>query len=289
MTTEYTTLAGRVITLPVGVGAAGSDLIERLSRGVTDPAVTTNDMIALVYGPDNPVLDHATFPGRAAVTPAVLTNPLYKVMADLIDRKRVAMGELDIAAAHARHTVSVPEAATQLGITEQAVRAAIDADRLAAIYRNGQWWLTPESLASYQVSRRGPKGKGRGGEPAPGAAPVLVRVGSAPGASLSVRVRDGDLITERKDGGAVLGRFPPGWRSAVVRTTLGSGGARAFTLEPAEGEQNEIGLGGLYVRGPFRIAKKYNTAKAATEAWESFGRATGETTQPTVVPHVEIG
>jgi|SRR5262245_1936193 len=167
---SYTALSGETIRFP-DPDPVTADFLARARVAASDLTVSINDMIELVYGPDNPLLDKTILPGRPMVTKAVFVNPVYHVLADLIGVKRVQLGLLDMAAARAAYTLSVPEAAKRLGITPAAVRAAITGKRLGAIYENGQWWLRPESVASYKVSNRGPKRASRkhhGRGPRPG-------------------------------------------------------------------------------------------------------------------------
>lgn len=259
----HTTLSGRAIEYPDPTPAEAA-FLARVRAAVDDPTVSSNDLLALIYGPENPVLDHDFLPGRAWVTPRVLDNPLYRVLADLHGVKEVRLGLLDVEKAHATYTVPVPDAARQLGVTQQAVRAAIDGWRLAAVFRGGQWWLRPESLASFQVSKAGRPRKTPAG--------VSARVGGAKGASLSVRIEGGELAAEGKEDGATVGRFPAGWTRAVVKTTSDKG-TRAFEIEPAPGESGAIEHAGLYVRGPFKVAKKHNATAAANAAWRAAGKA----------------
>jgi hypothetical protein len=255
----YTLLSGEVLEYPEPPPAVAAFLAE-LVIAANDPAVSVPQLIEAIYGLRNPIMDTAFVPGRAMVTKAVFANPVYHVMADLIGRKQVQIGQLDLAATADAYSVSVPDAARRLGITAASVRAAINARKLAAWRKNGQWWVRPESIASYKVGTRGRK---RAAAPA-----VVARVGSEPGASLSLRVAGGQLVREREEGEQVVGRLPAGWTRAVVRTT-GRAGARAFVIEPAA-EPGEIAHGGLYVRGPFKVVERINNPTAAKAAWASL-------------------
>jgi hypothetical protein len=135
--------------------------LARVRLAAQDPTVSIGQMIDLVYGPDNPLLDHTVFPGRGMVTVAVHADPVYRVMRDQLAVKEIAAGLYDPAEARKAYTLSVPAAAKQLGISPAAVRLAISNQRLAAVYDNGQWWIRPSSVASYKVSNRGPKAAGR--------------------------------------------------------------------------------------------------------------------------------
>ncbi|OWK36063.1 hypothetical protein [Fimbriiglobus ruber] len=255
--------------------------LTRVSAALSDAAVTVNDMISLVYGPDNPVLDHEYFPGRAMVTPTILADPVrgpvYRVLNDLIERKRVQVGQIDPEAAFAKYTVGVPEAAGLLGISVQAVRLAIDEWRLPAVLRRGQWWLPPNAIESYKLGGRGPKPK-----PTKPVAPktamstqAQAKLGGVPGASLSVRLYDEgnrliDLIATGKDGGSTIYTFPDVWTWAAVKTTS-SEETRVFEVEPAI-ETGEVEHAGLWVRGSLKIVHKFKANKAKG-LWQGKGKA----------------
>ncbi|MBO0700484.1 MAG: hypothetical protein J2P46_18950, partial [Zavarzinella sp.] len=134
-----------------------ADFLARVRIAANDPTVSLDTLIGLIYGPENPLLDHAMLPGRAMVTKEVFANPVYHVMQDQIGVKREQIGLYDPAAARAAHSLSVQDVAKELGITPAAVRQAIAARRLPAMYDNGQWWVMPQAVASYKVSTRGPK------------------------------------------------------------------------------------------------------------------------------------
>lgn len=270
----HTTLGGRTIEFPEPTAEVAA-FLSRVRAAAEDATVSRDAMISLVYGPDNPIHDPGVLPGRAMVTPEVWANPVYHVLADLVGVKEVRLGLVDLTKAHAAFTVDVPTAAKELGVSVQAVRLAVEDRRLSAIYDRGQWWIHPNSLASFRLSRAG---KGKPGPaakpkatPATAAAAVVARVGSSAGASLSVRVVGGELAAERKEGNAVVGRFPAGWKRAVVRTTS-SRGTRAVEVEPSPGSVEAIEHGSLYVRGAFKIVAKHNTTAAANAAWRTMGK-----------------
>jgi len=63
--------------------------LPRVLKLLKDPTKTANDVVELVYGAENPIMDKTLFPGRGAVTKAIHGTPIYRVMADLIHRKVV--------------------------------------------------------------------------------------------------------------------------------------------------------------------------------------------------------
>jgi hypothetical protein len=248
----YTTLNGYKIELGE-LEQPHAEFLARVEAAVADSKTKLPQVIALVYGAENPILDQHRLPGRSMVTQAVLDNPLYHVLCDLIGRKEVACGAVDLEKAHAAYTVDVPTAAKQLDITLPAVRAAIDSRRLPAVYRGGQWWLRPEAIASFVVSKAGrPKKLQK--------LPIVTaKVGGSKGASLSVRINDGKMFG---------GQFSNGWTTAIIKTTSDAG-TRAFVIEPST-DTDSIEHGELFIRGGFKIVKKLNQTAAAQAEWKSW-------------------
>jgi excisionase family DNA binding protein len=235
--------------------------ITRAALAVADPAVTVADLVELLYGEENPLLVRGVIPGRGYVTAEILADPAYRVILDLLDRKRVAAGTLDVAASDAAHTVTVSEAARRLGISTGAVRQAIAAGRIPALKRAGQYWLRDEAIASYRVSTRGPSST---------RVPTLrVRLGTEGDAVLQLR-SDGAL-SARAEGALQVGELAE-WTWATVKTARKDlGSLRVFELRPGPTE-NEIRVGGLEVVGRFEVAQTFNARKAAEEAWKARAR-----------------
>lgn len=252
----HTTIYGRDISYD-----SGSDQVEqflrRLKAAANDAEVSHDQMIALVYGPENPILDHQMAPGRSMVTKEVLGSPLYKVMTDLLGLKQVNLGLLDLEKIRASYTLDVAAVAGRIGKTVQAVRNMIESDRLPGLWHKGQWWVNPESLTrlieseSIQVKAENQ--------------PVEFNMGSVPGASMSIRCFGGELVIQGKKSNLVHGKFPAKWERAVVKTTTDDG-ARAFELLPDMGP-GELKHKDMWIRGPFRVSKKVN--RNAQEFWAS--------------------
>lgn len=259
----YKTLNGHEIVYD-SLNKTESAFLARAQEAADNPGVTTDQMIALVYGRENPILDSTH--GHPMVTPHVLDHPLYRILSDLIGVKRVQLGQLDLAKAHAKFTLDVPAAAAQLGVTPQSVRAAIDTSRLPGIFRNGQWWLSPDSVGSYQVSKRagrsGVKSSKRGIREV-----VAFVIGHTDHGSLSVEV-DAGVTIDLKEKGLLHGTFNDGWKRAMIKTTSKSG-TRVFEIESASGAVKAIDHAGMLVKGSFELVKKYNDTKRANEAWVS--------------------
>lgn len=62
--------------------------LPRVLKLLKDPTKTEDDMIEIVYGPENPILDKTLIPGRGAVTKATIGSPIYRMFTDLLERKR---------------------------------------------------------------------------------------------------------------------------------------------------------------------------------------------------------
>lgn len=259
----YKLLSGEDVQFVRPKGPVGS-FLRRVERAAVDPVVSVQEITDLVYGTENPMLDVTSFPGRAVVTRAVHENPVWWVLQDLIGRKRVATGHLDLAAARARYTMTVPQAAERHGVHESAIRQAIAARRLPAWKDGGNWMLAPSDVEAFRVARRGPKPRAE----LEGGAELAARVGSAPGVSFRVKGAsvDGEKVGDLRDG-----KIPPGWSSIGVLVSKGQK-ARFFRLEPSP-DADEVALEGFYLRGPFKVAETINNARRAGEAFKSFGPA----------------
>lgn len=154
---QYTTTVGEMIDYDATPAEAA--FLARVRAAAEDPGVAEGQLVELVYGLDNPVLEAGIFPGRGAVTKAVFARPIYHVLLDLIDVKRIQHGTLDPAAAAARYTMTVTEAADRLGVHASAVRQAVQAKKIAAQKQGGTWLLDPASVDAYRVTK-GPAGGG---------------------------------------------------------------------------------------------------------------------------------
>jgi excisionase family DNA binding protein len=268
MTTErYTTILGEVIEYPAPTPDVAA-FLARVKRDAHDPAVTEAQLSELVYGRENPVLDQTVFPGRGAVTKAVHANPVWHVMQDLLDAKRVQTGRLDAGAVNAAFALTVSEAAARLGITEGAVRQAITSEKLAAVKRGSAYFIDPASVETYRarVKRRGPRA-----EPA-----LEARIGNAPGASFMVKA-DEEIETCPVEGAPKGARVFDAKLARFTRAAVkfgGKTGQRMFVIERGD-EPNEFALGPFWIRGRYRVVEKINNPAEAAARWKAFGAEEG--------------
>lgn len=235
--------------------AAESKFIERVENAVGSKRVTADELRALVYGPENPLL--AERHGYTFVTPEAFESPVFRVLLDLLDRKRVATGALDLERAAALYTMTVGQAADRLGLATSAVRTAVLAGRLPAWMRDGEIRLDPKTVDAYEVRASGRRPR------------LLVTCGSDDGASLRVRVDGGELDVTGKRGGIVDGQVTK-WSAVDVITGAKRDGAttyRYWRITPG-GNPNRIELGPFKVSGRFTVAAQHN-GKAASDAWHA--------------------
>jgi excisionase family DNA binding protein len=229
--------------------------LQRVRDAVHDPRVTEAELSALLYGPENPLLDQTAIPGRGVVTRAVFADPRYHLMLDLLAQKRVQEGTLDVDKAAARYTLTVAEAAERAGVHESAIRQAIAAHRLPSWKRGTRHYLSPEDVDAYKPARHGP------------APPLEVRFGSKEGARLSIKHDGGELVVDSKEGNIQNGHLER-WRRVGVLAGS-SERARFWLVEPGD-ELEEIGHAGFFVRGRMRVVSKENNALRARAAFKNF-------------------
>lgn len=251
----YKLLSGETISLPK-LDAATEAFLRRVQDALHDPHVSEDDMIELVYGRENPLLDQTIFPDRGAVTKAVFANPVYHVMLDMLGQKRVQEGRLDVARTHAEFTLSVTEAADRADVHPSAIRQAIASKRIPAVKKGSRWFLRPRDVDNYHPKPY-PERK---------AEPLQIRFGHEPGKSF--RVKHTSELLNRKREGATTEATIDGWRRVGVIFSAGPA-ATFWVLEP-DTKACTIERDGYFVRGRFRVVETVREGDAARAAWKAF-------------------
>jgi excisionase family DNA binding protein len=265
MKTQYTLLSGETVEFATPTGEL-SAFLSRVLAAVRDPSVSDVELLDLVLGPENPLLDRSSVAGRSIATADVYRDPTFHVMLDCVARKRLPL-EVAPTTPRTRFTMTVPDAAQQLGISESAVRQAIYAGRLRASKEGGTYYLDPHSVASYRVSKRGPRRQDQLAKGPPGGA-LDARIGSGPDASFRVKHSRDDFELTEKRGPEWTGMVPAGWRRIAVLGTS-KDRSRYWEIEPAEGE-SVLHFEGFYLRGGFRIVETVSTSPRAVAAFKAF-------------------
>lgn len=265
--TQYETILGELISYPEPDEETKA-FLERAIDAAEDPRVSNDQLIELIYGLENPILEHGRFEGRGAVTKEVLKNPLYRVFLDLLDHKRVALGETSAAALREPFKLKVSEAAEIAGVTPDAIRKAVRDSRLTGIETPDGIRIDPRGLRSW-VETRKPRGKTKG-------AALKIRMGSAAGKSF--RVKFAELKTTGKaetgDGGAiVLAEVPSFTEGAICFSEKKPNGRkinRCFILEPTSERTSEYTHGPFGISGRFKVKETENHESRSAALFKSF-------------------
>lgn len=265
---RYTAINGEVIEYPTP-DAETAAFLSRVIAAVNDPTVSEGELVELVYGKENPILDQTIFPGRGAVTREVFANPLYHVMSDLICQKQVLEGRFDRVKAEKRYTLTVNQAAERIGVTPDAVRKAIRSRKLPAWRREGSWMLDPYDVDTYRdhvVPRKPRSGGALASRDSGSAGPALrVKAGSEPGRSLRVKAVDSRKVSKQ----GTIAEIEVDSFQRVAIATASTKTLHVFVLEPDDVEER-IEWGPLSVEGRFRIVEHITDSRKAAEAWKAF-------------------
>lgn len=272
MIERYTSTTGEVIEYPTPSPETAA-FLRRAIAAANDPSVTEGELLELLYGRENPILAQGIFPGRGAVTKAVLADPLYAVIVDLQQQKAVLAGSFVAERDAKPYTLTVAEAAERIGISPDAVRKAIRAARLSALRVDGEYRIAPNDADVYR-DHVVPRGSA---EPRPtvtqaivevtaGAPALVVRCGSAPGRSLRIKA-DTRVQTTGKKGG-VVDAIVQSFAEAIVATS-GATTNHAFILQ-ASRDTTRIEWGPFFVEGRFKVVDTIRDAKLASETFKRF-------------------
>lgn len=217
----------------------------------------------LLYGEANPLAPAERLEGQVFWTGEQLRDPAWAYLGDAVARVRARCGELDTAAVIAAATWGVPEAARSLGVSENAVRAAIASGDLPSVVVAGRHMLDRRAVEAH-VSTGTRAGKT---ERVPA---LYARVGTVPGgANLVVAVLDaeghqvdGELLQSR-DGVDEL--VWSSWAEAVILWGKGDK-ARAVRIRPAHGRvTTKIEFAGLSACGRWDVLDQTNNRRQSAE------------------------
>lgn len=232
--------------------------IKRVQALADDPKSKTDDVVALIYGDENPILDRTLFPERGAVTKEVLENPVYHVLCDLLARKQAAVSGATPEKLSKRYTLTVAEAAEQAHVSADAIRKAIKARRLPSWKRDGEYFIDPKTLLALvpEVGKRGV------------VTPGVLRYSSGydedKAVTFRLKIPGGEVPFDELGN---VGRVTK-WERVGVLVGFG-GGLRFFELVPGD-EKQRLDADPFYIEGNFDYARKVNGAAAARKAWEGF-------------------
>jgi len=254
----HTTLSGHMIKY--SPTAAELAYLAKLTQLAGNPEVTWERMLVAAYSVENPILDPNFMPGQGSVTKAVFANQAYHVMSDLMFRKQVSLKKVDLEAVGAAHTVSVSDAAKELGIHESAVRQAIASHRLASWVKDGKHFMTPSAIKAFALTLNDSPKRASGPSPQ-----VTIRMGNAPGQSFRVR-HDGELLGKTKVQGRIVEGTLANWSKATL-ISGGDGDHRVFEIAPKKGASESLQFGDFFVKGEFQVVEKINNAVKAREKW----------------------
>jgi hypothetical protein len=158
----HDTLSGHTITYDADPKLAR--FMKRVAEASADPNVSEDQLMSLIYGLENPLLG-APMLGLplGTLTPAAVSSPAYRVMGDLLFRKRVEKRGWDVAKMAAKYTLTIAEASARSGVSEDGLRKAAREGRVPSWVKDGQTFLEPRSLdvlvAERGLGRRGPTRK----------------------------------------------------------------------------------------------------------------------------------
>jgi excisionase family DNA binding protein len=122
--------------------------LAQVERGTSDSKVSHEDLVSLVFGEANPVLEKSPL-GLPYVTASVHERPVFRVMQDLLARKQMTKRGLSAEKVAAGYTLTVAQAAERLGVSASAVRQAIAKGKLATWVKGGTYYLHPKWTDQY--------------------------------------------------------------------------------------------------------------------------------------------
>ena len=116
-------------TFDVDVPEDHKAYVDKYVAFVTDPTTTTDEVAELLYSLENPMTVERTGLDNVArgwANGDTVQNPVWQMMVDLYDRKRIAMGELDWGQVVSTYDITLDEAADLIGKTPESTAALLD-------------------------------------------------------------------------------------------------------------------------------------------------------------------
>lgn len=262
---QYRTTLGEVIEYPTPPPEVAA-FLRRVEEAAEDPQVSESELITLIYGIENPLLEQGRFVGRGAVTKATLANPVYHVLLDLLQHKSIALGRVTSEALLSTFSMTVADAAEKLGMTPDGVLRAVRAQRIAGHKTTGGYYLLdPRSVESYRIARD-TRGFSKGLRRAPA---LRIAFGNSPGKSFGVKFADLKVGESQKlKDGKLRSAEVKTFRRGAVKIT-GAKMHRTFILEPAA-KTSRYDLGPFFIEGRFKIVEKVNDPKEAARVFREF-------------------
>ena len=288
MPRTHISISGHTLEYP-DPSALVAKFLRQLEKMLYDPNTSAVAMTGFAYSTANPILDHAFFPERGPITKDTFADPHYPVIQDMLARKRAAEEGVDLEKLAATYTVTVPEAATIIGMREASLRNAIHSRRIHSWFRDGRHYLTPASVRSFEVGDQGfhrqyaeriKKQEAPAEDPAAPPPPALSEAGARPlemcfgnmkGASF--RVKHAGEIDNQTPVGPNMHTGPLAqWKRVAVLSGKhrpdGTYGSRLFILTPSD-TANEVTFDPFYVRGHFNV-EKVNAPRKAAALFKEF-------------------
>lgn len=116
--------------------------LARISALARDPAVKFRELEDVLFGGENPLLDHVSRPGRHLVTREALLHPAFLVFHEVLEAKRFAQGgrkpEGDF--------VRLIDASELCGAAVSTIRKALQEGRLRGYKKGSSWRVHVEDL-----------------------------------------------------------------------------------------------------------------------------------------------
>lgn len=272
---RYHTLAGEVIEYP----AAPADLARFLARAIDeahDPDIGESAFTALIYGRDNPLLDQTVFPDRGMVTPEAKRHPIFRILLDLLEQKRIQAGTLQARRdpdgpmpADPAHTMTVDRAASLMAVSAGTIRRLVKQGELVGSGRGESLRLDGEAVERW-IEEHDIAGETRRfamvGDVEGAVADLQILMGRRGGAELQVKYKGAldDVTTIGANQAGTLRR----WRAVGV--LLADEGTCVFHVLRPGPRREVVALRGFFVRGAFDVTQTITDAEMARAAFDTF-------------------